>query len=75
MVSKYAFYSHFVTTPNDLQEISINIYSMYKNELVTRWENSVLGSISPPGNEVYRSVYLSVGHADLHLYDVSCVWM
>ena len=65
-----------VTTPNNLQEISINIYSiMYENELVTRWENSVLGSISPPGNEVYRYVYLYVGHADLHLHDVCCVWM
>ena len=29
----------------------------------------------PPGNEVYRYVYLYVGHGDLHLYAARCVWM
>ena len=29
----------------------------------------------PPEFEIYRFVYLYVGHDDLHLYCVCCVWM
>jgi len=48
---------------------------IYMKRSLCQGDKVVFWTLPPPGNELYRFVYLYVGHDYLHLYDVRCVWM
>ena len=48
---------------------------IYMKRSLRQGQKVVFWTLSPPGNAIYRYVYLYVGHDDLHLYHVCCVWM